>query len=83
MGNNHIIKLADVDDSNAVFITLDNPHNPESIQMDYGFEWPKDKKYIIQAIKGAARMGLEIKTLQSNNPEADKYINEYYKEYSM
>lgn len=83
MESNNIKSLADIDDSNAVFITLNNPHYSESIQMDYGFEWPKDKIHIIQAIKGAVRMGLEIKTLQSNNPEADKYIREYYEEYSL
>lgn len=81
MGNNGIVNLADVDTSNGVIITLNNPHNPESIQMDYGFEWPKDKVYIIQAIKGAARMGLSIQ-MQSENPEAERFITEYYNEYT-
>lgn len=78
----HIICLADVDDSNAVFISLNNPHYKDSIQMDYGFEWPKDKTKIIQAIKGAVRMGLSITTLKSNNPDADRFINNYYEEYN-
>lgn len=82
MDNNGFINFANVDDSNAVFITLDNPHYPKSIQMDYGFEWPKDKVQIIQAIKGAVRMGLVVKTLHSNNPEADRFISNYYEEYS-
>jgi hypothetical protein len=82
MDNNYIIELADVDDSNAVFITLDNPHYAKSVQMDYGFEWPKDKIQIIQAIKGAMRMGLKIKTMTSNNPEAEKFMNNYYEEYN-
>ena len=82
MENNYIIDLADVDDSNAVFILLDNPHYLKSIPMDYSFEWPKDKVLIIQTIKGAVRMGLTIKTLQSNNPEAERFMNNYFEEYN-
>lgn len=82
MKDNHIVSLADVDMSNAVFITLDNSHYPKSIPMDYGFEWPKDKVLIIQAIKGAVRMGLTVKILRSNNPEADRFISNYFEEYN-
>lgn len=80
--SDHIISVADIDDSNAVFITLNNPHYNNSIQMDYGFEWPKDKIQIIQAIKGAVRMGLTVDTLRSNNPEAERFMHNYLEEYN-
>lgn len=82
MSDSAIINVADIDTSNGVYITLDNPHYSKSIQMDYGFEWPKDKVQIIQAIKGAVRMGLTIKALQSDNPEAERFMNNYFEEYN-
>ena len=81
MEHNHIKSLADIDDSNAVFITLNNPHYPESIQMDYDFEWPNERIRIIQAIKGAVRMNLKI-GMFSNNKEAMKFMDYYYREYA-
>lgn len=75
------LSAADIDTSNGVTVVLDNPYYQNSIEMELGYEWPKDRIHLIQIIKAAVRMNLKI-TMYSPNKEANGFINRYYREYA-
>lgn len=76
-----LVDLSQVDTSNLVEITLDNPHYNNSIPMELGFEWPEHRVLIIQAIKTAVRLNLKI-SMCSRNKEANDFIHAYFNEYA-
>ena len=76
-----LLSASEIDTTNGVYITIDNPHFSDSIPMELGFQWPEDKINIIQAIKAAVRLNLKI-SMHSQNKEADSFINYYYREYA-
>lgn len=76
-----IIALSDVDTNGLVSITLNNSHYKDSIPMELGFKWPKNKIQIIQIIKAAARLNLDI-SFYSKNKDAETFMSNYYEEYN-
>lgn len=76
------LSAKDIDLSNAVFFELSNPYytGTQCNNMDFNFEYPKERIHIIQTIKLAVRCGLDIK-FKSYNREAEEWTRNYYETY--
>ena len=77
-----LIDIADIDMGDTVFITLSNPHydGEEINRIEVGYEYPKEKIRIIEAVKLAVRCGLTF-SFHSQNAEAEDFTARYYEEY--